>query len=453
MRLWPASLRSRLMLMIFFTLLLANALTLSLLLYERMSSARSVMLGNLEYDVATSVAILDRLPAAERPQWLARLARGNYRYRLFAGVRGHYPDSWRSRDAVRSLQEALSGSYPVSIIAVPGPREHIQAHITLHDGAPLSIDLWPRLPAIARWLPAVLIVQFLLLLACAWYAVRQVVRPMTRFTRAIDALQPANSAPGMMAEQGPVEVQHAARAFNAMQTRIRDHLQERARILAAISHDLQTPITRMKLRLEMTDAPELRDKLLQDLDNMSRLVREGIAFARSAQPLEEKRQRLDLNAFLDSIAMDYADVGRPVAFIPAEEGRVVLTQPQALRRIMTNLIDNGLKFAERVDIRLSYAMNGDPIIQVMDNGPGIPEASLEEVLQPFFRLENSRNRETGGTGLGLAIAAQLTSQMPGTLRLGNRPEGGLEAIIRLDSAVLYPSVSRSETDNLTDKNP
>lgn len=453
MRLWPASLRSRLMLMIFFTLLLANALTLSLLLYERMSSARSVMLGNLEYDVATSVAILDRLPAAERPQWLARLARGNYRYRLSAGVSGHYPDSWRSRDAVRSLQEALSGSYPVSIIAVPGPREHIQAHITLHDGAPLSIDLWPRLPAIARWLPAVLIVQFLLLLACAWYAVRQVVRPMTRFTRAIDALQPANRAPGMMAVQGPVEVQHAARAFNAMQTRIRDHLQERARILAAISHDLQTPITRMKLRLEMTDAPELRDKLLQDLDNMSRLVREGIAFARSAQPLEEKRQRLDLNAFLDSIALDYADVGRPVAFIPAEEGRVVLTQPQALRRIMTNLIDNGLKFAERVDIRLSYAMNGDPIIQVMDNGPGIPEASLEEVLQPFFRLENSRNRETGGTGLGLAIAAQLTSQMPGTLRLGNRPEGGLEAIIRLDSAVLYPSVSRAETDNLTDKNP
>lgn len=453
MRLWPASLRSRLMLMIFFTLLLANALTLSLLLYERMSSARSVMLGNLEYDVATSVAILDRLPAAERPQWLARLARGNYRYRLSAGVSGHYPDSWRSRDAVRSLQEALSGSYPVSIIAVPGPREHIQAHITLHDGTPLSIDLWPRLPVIARWLPAVLIVQFLLLLACAWYAVRQVVRPMTRFTRAIDALQPANSAPGMMAEQGPVEVQHAARAFNAMQTRIRDHLQERARILAAISHDLQTPITRMKLRLEMTDAPELRDKLLQDLDNMSRLVREGIAFARSAQPLEEKRQRLDLNAFLDSIALDYADVGRPVAFIPAEEGRVVLTQPQALRRIMTNLIDNGLKFAERVDIRLSYAMNGDPIIQVMDNGPGIPEASLEEVLQPFFRLENSRNRETGGTGLGLAIAAQLTSQMPGTLRLGNRPEGGLEAIIRLDSAVLYPSVSRAETDNLTDKNP
>ncbi len=172
MRLWPASARSRLMLMIFFTLLLANALTLSLLLYERMSSARAgcwkpgVRRGDQRGDP-------DRLPAAERPQWLARLARGNYRYRLSAGASGHYPDSWRSRDAVRSLQQAPSGSYPVSIIAVPGPREHIQAHITLHDGAPLSIDLWPRSPAIARWLPAVLIVQFLLLLACARYAVRR----------------------------------------------------------------------------------------------------------------------------------------------------------------------------------------------------------------------------------------------------------------------------------------
>lgn len=115
MRLWPASLRSRLMLMIFFTLLLANALTLSLLLYERMSSARSVMLGNLEYDVATSVAILDRLPAAERPQWLARLARGNYRYRLSAGVSGHYPDSWRfprcGAFSAGSAERQLSGQH------------------------------------------------------------------------------------------------------------------------------------------------------------------------------------------------------------------------------------------------------------------------------------------------------------------------------------------------------
>ncbi len=167
MRFWPASLQSRLMALLFLALLLANTLTLSLLFYERMSSARSVMLGNLASDVATSVAILDRLPAAERPQWLPKLARGNYRYLLDAGERGDYPDNWRARDAARSLQEALSAQYPVSIVAIPGPRQHIQAHITLHDGAPLTLDLWPKLPAIARWLPVVLIAQFVLLLACA----------------------------------------------------------------------------------------------------------------------------------------------------------------------------------------------------------------------------------------------------------------------------------------------
>lgn len=447
MKLWPASLQSRLVVMIFLALLLANALTLSLLLYERMSSARSVMLGNLEYDVATSVAILNRLPAAERPQWLARLARGNYRYQLTAGKGGDYPTSWRVRDAVRTLQETLSGTYPLSIVAIPGPREHIQAHVTLHDGAPLTIDLWPRLPAIARWLPVVLVAQFLLLLFCAWCAVRQVVRPMTRFTRAIDHLEPAMNVPEVMAEQGPVEVRHAARAFNAMQTRIHDHLQERARILAAISHDLQTPITRMKLRVEMADRPELRDKLFEDLDNMTRLVREGIAFARSAQPLEETRQRLNLNDFLDTIVCDYADVGKAVRFIPGSIQQPVLIQPQALRRIMSNLIDNGLKFGDSVTVILEHAQNGDITIKVADEGPGIPDDQLEAVLQPFYRLENSRNRDTGGTGLGLAIAAQLASQMAGKLTLRNRASGGLEVMVQLFAAALYPSVSPSVTDN------
>ena len=328
MRFWPASLQSRLMALLFLALLLANTLTLSLLFYERMSSARSVMLGNLASDVATSVAILDRLPAAERPQWLPKLARGNYRYLLDAGERGDYPDNWRARDAARSLQEALSAQYPVSIVAIPGPRQHIQAHITLHDGAPLTLDLWPKLPAIARWLPVVLIAQFVLLLACAWYAVRQVLLPISRFTHAVNALEPASDTAGTMAEQGPEEVRRAARAFNAMQARIHDHLQERARILAAISHDLQTPITRMKLRVEMADQPELRDKLLQDLDNMTRLVREGIAFARTSQPLEEARQRLNLDAFLDTIVCDYADVGRPVQFCPEETAGVVWIPPQ-----------------------------------------------------------------------------------------------------------------------------
>ena len=418
MRLWPKTLLYRLVLLVLAGLLLANGLTLSLLLYERMSSARTVMLDNLGYDVATSVAILDRLPADERAAWLPRLARGNYHYQTDAGEPGPVPDSWRSRSIVASLQEALGGQYALTMSAIPGPREHIQAHLRLADGSPLTIDLRPQLPALARWLPVVLVIQPLLLLLCAWLAVRQVIRPLSQ----------------------------AARAFNAMQARIQRYLKERTQILAAISHDLQTPITRMKLRVEMSEEPMLRDKLMQDLENMTRLVREGIVYARSAEPLLEPTHRLDLNAFLDTLVCDYTDTGQAVTFLPAPTISPLETRPQALRRIMTNLLDNALKYGSEAQVHLLLHDTQWLEIQVRDNGPGIDEAEQDAVLQPFYRIENSRNRHTGGTGLGLAIAAQLATQLHGQLHLHNHPDGGLVVTLRLPR-VLYPSVSPSSRDN------
>ncbi|GHD89688.1 two-component sensor histidine kinase [Pseudocitrobacter faecalis] len=446
MRLWPKTLLYRLVLLVLAGLLLANGLTLSLLLYERMSSARTVMLDNLGYDVATSVAILDRLPANERAAWLARLARGNYHYQTDAGVTGPVPDSWRSRPIVASLQEALGTQYALKMSTIPGPREHIQAHLRLSDGSPLTIDLRPQLPALARWLPVVLVIQPLLLLLCAWLAVRQVVRPLARFTDAVETLEPAATQPRIMNDQGPLEVAQAARAFNAMQARIQRYLKERTQILAAISHDLQTPITRMKLRVEMSEEPMLRDKLMQDLESMTRLVREGIAYARSAEPLLEPTHRLDLNAFLDTLVCDYTDTGQAVTFLPAPTILPMETRPQALRRIMTNLLDNALKYGCEAQVHLLLHDAQWLEIQVRDNGPGIDEAEQDAVLQPFYRIENSRNRHTGGTGLGLAIAAQLAAQLHGQLRLHNHPEGGLVVTLRLPRA-LYPSVSPSSHDN------
>lgn len=446
MRLWPKTLLYQLVLLVLGGLLLANGLTLSLLLYERMSSARSVMLDNLGYDVATSVAILDRLPASERQAWLPRLARGNYRYQTTAGESGPPPDSWRSRSVVASLQRALGDQYALGLSAIPGPREHVQAHLRLHDGSPLTIDIYPRLPALARWLPVVLVLQPLLLLLCAWLAVRQVMRPLSRFTRVVETLEPAATEPREMNAQGPQEVQQAARAFNDMQARIQHFLKERTQILAAISHDLQTPITRMKLRVEMAQEPELREKLLQDLDNMTRLVREGIAYARSAGPLQETTQRLDLHAFLDSIVCDYLDTGSAVTFLPAQTVPTVKTGPQALRRIVTNLLDNALKYGERAEVQLLRRDAQWLEIRVCDYGPGIPEAQREAVLQPFYRIEDSRNRHTGGTGLGLAIAAQLTAQLHGRLTLGSAPQGGLRVTLLLPLD-LYPDVSAPAIDN------
>lgn len=444
MRLWPKTLLYRLVLIVLGGLLLANSLTLAALLYERMSSARSVMLNNLSDDVATSVAILDRLPASERSAWLPRLSRGNYQYLTNIGESGPPPNSWRSRGIVRTLHDALDEKYTLTISALPGPREHLQAHLRLSDGQPLTIDIRPQLPALARWLPIVLVVQPLLLLICAWLAVRQVVRPLSRFTRAVESLEPSDTSPQPMEEGGPREVQQTARAFNAMQARVQHYLQERTQILAAISHDLQTPITRMKLRVEMAQDPALQEKMMQDLDAMTRLVREGIAYARSSENVQEASLRLDLNAFLDTLACDYVDTGHPVTFEPLASLPPLTTYPQALRRVVTNLVDNALKYGGNdALLRITPVDERWLTIDVLDSGPGIPAAELDAVLQPFYRLETSRNRHTGGTGLGLAIASQLAARLQGRLTLSNRPQGGLEARLWLP---LYPDVSRAGTD-------
>ncbi|MGN8554803.1 UNVERIFIED_CONTAM: ATP-binding protein, partial [Microbacterium sp. SLM126] len=202
-------------------------------------------------------------------------------------------------------------------------------------------------------------------------------------------------------EDGPTEVARAARAFNAMRGRIAHFVAERVQILAAISHDLQTPITRMKLRAEMAEDSEEKRKMVNDLNEIQTLVREGLAYARSASGDGEPPSRVDLGSFVESLVYDYQDTGKDVAVVQ-NAGGAILTRPNALRRVLTNLIDNAIKYgggAAEVGVRREP---GAVVIAIMDRGPGIPEDKLDAVLQPFVRLEGSRNRETGGTGLGLA---------------------------------------------------
>jgi signal transduction histidine kinase len=258
--------------------------------------------------------------------------------------------------------------------------------------------------------------------------VRLAVRPLTRFADAADGLEPGRPA-RRFAEAGPDEVARAARAFNAMQERIARHLDERVRILAAISHDLQTPITRMRLRVETgVEGPE-QERLLGDLDGIEALVREGIAYARSVHGDAEPPTRLDLRAFIESLVFDYQDTGRDVA-VSALPDVTTATRPQALRRILTNLIDNALRYAGRAELRVE-AGEGRIAVSVLDRGPGIPADKLDAVRLPFVRLEESRSRDTGGTGLGLAIADQLAAAIGGRLTLRNRAGGGLDATITL----------------------
>jgi signal transduction histidine kinase len=423
---WPRSLAARIALILVGGLILSNGLTFGAILYERYQAATDMMMVYLERDVASSVALLDRLPAAERPEWLPRLARRYYDFSLEAAPpRGPAaaPDALSERLA-GSLEKAIGKRYPLQ--AFMAGKGQVQAQVRLSDGSGLTINLRAtRGMPLSPWLPAQLAAQLLLMAACSWFAVRLATRPLEQLARAADGLGPdLHGAP--LPVTGPAEVARAASAFNAMQARIAGHVAERMQILAAVSHDLQTPITRMRLRADLMDDSPGRDKQLRDLLEMETLVREGVSFARTLHNAAEANRKVDLDALLASISADYADAGQAVTLSGAC-GVPVQTKPRALRRVLCNLIDNAIKFAGQADIELLRTAQGGIEIAVLDRGPGIPAAALEAVFQPFYRLDTSRNRDTGGTGLGLAIARQLAQAMGASLSLAARQGGGLEA--------------------------
>jgi signal transduction histidine kinase len=426
---WPRTLASRLSLIFLIGLILAQALSFGAQYYERYESAKNTMLGNLETDVSTSLAILDRLPADERPNWLQRLERANYGYLLNEGSPGTPMAASDVPIAVISIQDAIGHDYPLTFTDIPGPKKHFQAHLKLKDGSPVTIDVRPSMVPLSPWLPAVLLGQLALMIACTWLAVRIAIRPLTRLAQAVETLDP-NTHAVHLDEKGPTEVAYAARAFNAMQARIAAYLKERMQLLAAISHDLQTPITRMKLRAEFMDDSSEKDKLWNDLGEMEHLVREGVAYARSIHGATEESRRTDLDSFLDSLVFDYQDMGKDVR-LDGKSAAVINTRPHALRRVLVNLIDNALKFAGAAELWVEAQADGSLSVKVMDRGPGIAEEQLAQVMEPFYRVENSRNRSTGGTGLGLAIAQQLAIAIGGSLKLSNREGGGLCAELRL----------------------
>ena len=426
---WPRTLASQLTLIFLISLVCAHGLSFSAQFYERYISARTAMLGNLENDVSTSVAILDRLPANERANWLPRLDRQNYQYLLSAGETGEPMGSDDAPMAAKSISDALGEHYALTFRDIPGVQKHFQAHLTLADGSPITLDVRPAALPVAYWLPVVLLLQLALLLGCTWFAVRLAIRPLTRLAQAVETLDP-NAHPTPLDEQGPTEVAHAAAAFNQMQKRIAEYLKERMQILAAISHDLQTPITRMKLRAEFMDDSADRDKLWSDLSEMEHLVREGVAYARSVHGATEASHRIDVDAFLDSLVFDYQDMHKSVS-LSGKSAVVLDTRPHALRRVLVNLVDNALKFAGAAELEVGSTATGDLSIKVLDRGPGIAEDELVQVMQPFYRVESSRNRGTGGTGLGLAIAQQLAVAIGGSLTLSNRVGGGLCAQVRI----------------------
>jgi signal transduction histidine kinase len=430
-RWWPSTLYARLTLILVVGLALSHALSYQLVFYERTQAGTTVMRSYLEQDLASAVALLERLPAAERDDWLPRLERRNYRLLQNEGVDGAPAESDRVVRLMEGISRALASHPELHATMYPGSSDRLQIHLKLNDGSPLTIDLQLVGMPVTPWLPSVLVGQLALIALCSWFAVRLATRPLEALANAADTLGPDLKAE-RLPEDGPAEVARAATAFNAMQDRIAAYMSERMQILASISHDLQTPITRMRLRADLMDDESVGASMQRDLREMESLVREGVTYAKTLHASAEAPRRIDPNALLDSLALDYADGGQPVT-LSGHLGCMLVTRPQALRRILTNLIDNALKYAGAAEVMLLPPADGKVTIVVADRGAGIPEEQLEAVFQPFVRLESSRNRESGGTGLGLAIARQLAQAMNATLNLQNREGGGLEARLVMEA--------------------
>jgi signal transduction histidine kinase len=285
----------------------------------------------------------------------------------------------------------------------------------------------PQAAAVPLRVALTLLVLVATVVAISLIAVRWVTEPLSRLAAAAERLG-ANIHEAPLPEDGPVEVRRAAKAFNAMQRRLSRFISDRVRVLAAMSHDLKTPITRMRLRTEMLEDEALRAKFERDLSEMESMVTQALEFMRDSSADETVRQ-VDVMALLGTLQSDYRDSGKSVE-IAGRIAQPFAARPLALRRCLTNLVENAVRYGGTAMIEVEEGAR-EIAVRIRDRGPGVPEAELEQVFEPFYRGEASRSRETGGTGLGLGIARNIARAHGGDIVLRNRPGGGLEALLTL----------------------
>jgi signal transduction histidine kinase len=286
----------------------------------------------------------------------------------------------------------------------------------LPEGAPLPRNLFLNLALLV-----------LLLVVVLYAAARNITRPLSDLARAADSVG-RQVRPAQLQERGARELRDAAHAFNTMQDRLRRYLDSRTRVLAAMSHDLKTPLTRLRLQVETLEDTTLQARISRELDEMESMVREALSLFRGLDD-GEPAAPVDIDALLAQLRAEFADMGGEVTVV-GHALRSFTGRAQALKRCFTNLIANAIKFGTCAEVSVADTEQ-ELVVRIRDRGPGIPPDELERVFEPFYRVESSRNRDSGGTGLGLSIARDIAQAHGGTLSVANLPAGGLEATLRL----------------------
>lgn len=342
------------------------------------------------------------------------------RQRAHAPMRHHHPP--RGPDMAHRRHMRRMGVLPPEDV-------NLFAQIQLRDGSWLSFQ--QRLPQDLFAWPQRLLVTLALLLASvvllSVIAVRWASRPLSTLADAAEKLGRDMRQPPLQIS-GPSEVRRAALAFNTMQARLVRFVEDRTRILSALSHDLKTPITRLCLRAELIADTELQASVNHDLDDMQRMTKEALDFLRGMEDTE-KIQSIDIPALLENVKDDVEETGGEVRLVDIEAAPYP-GRPLALKRGITNLIENACKYGKRAHVSIHDSLERLEIV-VADEGPGIPDAERTKVFEPFYRMESSRNRDTGGTGLGLSLARNIARAHGGDLVVRNRDGGGLEAWLTL----------------------
>jgi protein-histidine pros-kinase len=455
-KLWPQSLFARLLWVWLMGLALVLAAAAWLALDERMVRGQVVFHAKVTQELAASADWLDSLSPEQRARWVSEAQQRRARWRL------EPPDGWSAsvtplppylRTFARYLKEEAPQRQPqVQHLMLVHDRDDDEAHhgqrsraqtwvsLRLADGATAYARLparWPTSMAMGLpgpsgntpwgWVALTVLVGLALL---TWLAVVYATRPLKRLTQAaLDLAAHPNRAP--LPDSGPTEVRQAAQAFNHMQAQLQRHMAQQTQVLAAIAHDLQTPLTRLRLKTEWVSDESLRQRMQADLSEMLGLVQDGLALARSwhTQP---QRHPVHLNQLLQTQLSEWEDLGWAVQVQGADSDCLVNTDVAALRRVLGNVVHNAITYGQRATVTLFCRDPDQPehwCIVVEDEGPGLPEADLQTVLQPFVRQESSRNRQTGGTGLGLSIALNLMTALGGGLVLSNRAQGGLRVTL------------------------
>jgi len=429
-RFLPRSLFGRSLLIIVIPLVLLQIVS-TWIFYER---HWDTMTRRLTWSVAGEIAFMieahRRQPGADTERWIADWARDlgmavNYRP---GAVLPNEPTPAPEGDIEEDLTAALTAHLqkPFRLDTQSHPRDLLVA-VQLADGVYDVAVSKKRVSSVTTYIFVLWMVgTSIVLFAVATVFMRNQIRPIRRLAQAVNDFGKGRDV-GDFQLEGATEIRRAAAAFNVMRARIQRSIAQRTEMLAGVSHDLRTPLTRMKLQLAMQrKRPEVAE-LQSDVEEMERLVNAYLAFARGESG--EEVVDTDIAVLLDEVVAAARREGKAVA-LDVDAPLTVPARPDALRRCLTNLVSNATRYGERVAVTAGRRSDGIEII-VDDDGPGIPPDKREDVFKPFFRLEASRNPETGGTGLGLAIVRDVLRGHGGDVTIEDAPAGGVRARVRL----------------------